>query len=404
MSTSIRNLDNGVRLIASPRNWIEGEAVQQLKNLSRLAGMRQVVGLPDMHPGRGYPIGAACFSVGRLYPALVGNDIGCGMGLYQLDSEARHIKLDKWEKRLRARAFVDQEDWTAQGLAMLHACTAPATLDDGQHLQGLAHAGSLGTIGGGNHFAELQKVGRVVDTECFQAAGLDAQAVFLLVHSGSRGLGESILRKHVDACQHAGLASADPATPLYLQAHDFALRWARVNRHLIAARVSRALGLGAQPLLDLQHNFVCGAQLDGQEGWLHRKGVTPADQGLVIVPGSRGAESYLLKPASLAVSLHSLAHGAGRKWMRGDCEGRLRQKYQLKDMVRTRLGSRVICDDKGLLYEEAPEAYKPVDVVVQDLVDAGLAQVVAEFLPMLTYKNARAQDDARGAPERGGTT
>jgi release factor H-coupled RctB family protein len=389
MGNSIQILGDGVRLIASTRNWIEGEAVQQLKNVSRLAGMQQVVGLPDLHPGRGYPIGAACFSVGCLYPALVGNDIGCGMAFYQLDSEARKIKLDKWEKRLRDRAFVDQDDWTEQGAAMLAAIPATGSVGDDIPRQSAVYDSSLGTIGGGNHFAEFQKVGRVVNPEVFQTAGLDQQSLFLLVHSGSRGLGEFILRKHVDEYHHAGLASATLAAQDYLREHDFALHWASVNRQLIAERISLAVGVSAQRVMDVNHNFVVEAQIAGQSGWLHRKGVTPSDQGLVIIPGSRGSESYLVKPASLEVSLNSLAHGAGRKWMRADCEGRLRHKYQLKDLGRTRLGSRVICDDKALMYEEAPEAYKPIDTVVQDLVDAGLAEVVAEFLPVMTCKTAR---------------
>ena len=81
-----------VRVLASSKNWIEGTAEQQLKKTAGLAGMRLAVGLPDLHPGKGSPIGAAFAVEGRLYPALVGNDIGCGIGLWQTSLSARKIR------------------------------------------------------------------------------------------------------------------------------------------------------------------------------------------------------------------------------------------------------------------------------------------------------------------------
>ena len=87
-----------------------------------------------------------------------------------------------------------------------------------------------------------------------------------------------------------------------------------------------------------------------------------------------------------ALSNHSLAHGAGRKWERGSVEAKLRNRYTKADLTRTEIGSRVLCKESKLLYEEAPQAYKDIDVVIADLVDAGLATVVATFRPILTYK------------------
>ena len=89
-----------VRLIASQRNWIEGTAVQQLENTASLPGMRLAVGLPDLHPGKGSPIGAAFAVEGYLYPALVGNDIGCGVGLWRTRLSARKLKREAWADRL----------------------------------------------------------------------------------------------------------------------------------------------------------------------------------------------------------------------------------------------------------------------------------------------------------------
>ena len=82
MSKTIQKITETVNLIASTDTWIEGLAIEQLIKTSQLSGMHQVAGMPDLHPGRGYPIGAAFFSVDKIYPALVGNDIGCGMSLW----------------------------------------------------------------------------------------------------------------------------------------------------------------------------------------------------------------------------------------------------------------------------------------------------------------------------------
>lgn len=85
-------------------------------------------------------------------------------------------------------------------------------------------------------------------------------------------------------------------------------------------------------------------------------------------------------------SNHSLAHGAGRKWERSSAEAKLRNRYSYRDLERSDIGSRVLCRDKKLLYEEAPQAYKNIDIVIDDLVEAGLTRVVATFRPILTYK------------------
>lgn len=135
--------------------------------------------------------------------------------------------------------------------------------------------------------------------------------------------------------------------------------------------------------------------IENENGWIHRKGATPSDQGYVVIPGSRGDYSYLVKPTipsssaeetNVEAALYSLAHGAGRKWKRGECQGRLSHKYKREDLYRTELGSRVICGNKELLYDEAPQAYKKCATVIDDLVDAGLVTMVARFRPVLTFK------------------
>jgi release factor H-coupled RctB family protein len=121
--------------------------------------------------------------------------------------------------------------------------------------------------------------------------------------------------------------------------------------------------------------------------WIHRKGAVASDNGPVIIPGSRGSLSYLVKPiASGELHAWSLAHGAGRKWPRSETRLRMRERFSVRELVQTALGGRVICEQRELLYEEAPAAYKNIEAVIQDLVDAGLVSVVATFRPLLTYK------------------
>ncbi|TLP77902.1 RNA ligase RtcB family protein [Pseudomonas nitroreducens] len=372
MGNCIQNLSDGITLIAADDTWIEGKAIQQLETTARLPGMQRVAGMPDLHPGRGYPIGAAFFSTGRLYPALVGNDIGCGMALWRTDIATAKLNLDKLEKRLGNLDGPLDDDWSERIASFgLPPCD---------------HEHSLGTIGGGNHFAELQQLDQLYDEVAVEALGLGRRHLLLLVHSGSRGLGEAILREQVDRFSHQGLEQDTDECAHYLARHDGALRFAEANRQLIALRMLDRLRADGAQVLDVNHNLVSPAQVDGVDGWLHRKGATPADRGVMVIPGSRGDYSYLVEPVADPRSLFSLAHGAGRKWMRSECKDRLSARYRVEQLARTALGSRVICGDRGLIYEEAPEAYKAIDSVVGALREAGLLRVLARLKPVLTYK------------------
>lgn len=372
-------------VIASANTWIEGRAIQQLEKTVELAGMLRAVGMPDLHPGRGYPIGAAFLSQGRIYPALVGNDIGCGMALWATDVPMRKAKPEKLARKLKGIDNLLDDGWSD----LVAEQRILRQLDK----TGFEH--SLGTIGGGNHFAELQKVDTVFDSEVFHAAALNKDRLMLLVHSGSRGLGQQILTQHVEAFGHRGLVAGTPEACRYIAQHDRALAFAELNRWLIAQRFLSALNCQAQLVLDVNHNLVEPVSWSAEPGpvstcWLHRKGATPADKGLVMIPGSRGHASYLVKPNSadggFLQSLASLAHGAGRKWVRSDCRERLEKRFRIDDLQRTELGSHVICEDKALMYEEAPEAYKSIDSVIQAMLDAQLINLVARFYPVVTYK------------------
>lgn len=373
-------------LIASAQTWIEGEALRQLEQTAGLPGMRQAVGLPDLHPGQGYPIGAAFLSE-RIHPALVGNDIGCGMALWQTEQAAHRFKAARAAEHLQGL----EGPWDGD-LASLRAEfeVAPTPFD-----------GSLGTIGGGNHFAELQRLEDISQPAALEALGLDPERLLILVHSGSRELGEAVLRGVIEREGHRGLEPDSAAAQDYLDQHAHALRWADANRALIARRVLDALHWEGQRRLQVSHNLVEPLDWHGERLWLHRKGAAPADRGPLVIPGSRGSLSYLVQPApDTDASLRSLAHGAGRKWKRGEARGRLRARQRPEDLLTTALGSQVICEDKELLYDEAPENYKGIDRVVGDLQDTGLISLIATLRPVLTYKLRRPTDRADTAANR----
>ncbi len=363
-----------INIFATAKSWLEGEALQQLERVASLPGMMRVAAYPDLHPGKGGPVGAAMLSEGIFYPYLVGSDVGCGMALFATDLTTAKAKPEKWSKKLSGL----EEPWDGDAVAWL--------AERGATPEGFT--ASLGTIGSGNHFTELLRVHQVADEECFRQLDLDAKQLYLLVHSGSRGLGELLLHTHVDAHRDGGLTVGDAAeSENYLARHDNAVAWAVANRELIACRLLEQLGSDYRRILDLTHNSITRQDVAGTECFLHRKGAVPSDQGMVVIPGSRGTLSYLVAPAGAqSANLWSVAHGAGRKWGRSDCAGRLRDKFTAESLRKTKLGSYVICEDRDLLYEEAPQAYKDIDAVINDMVGLGLITVVATLTPVLTYK------------------
>ena len=152
----------------------------------------------------------------------------------------------------------------------------------------------------------------------------------------------------------------------------------------LALAAAECLGADLELLFDSPHNYV---EQTPQGGWLHRKGAQSALCERQVVPGSRGDATHLVRPIPRADALWSIAHGAGRKWARSEARGRL-GGTKATDLQRTALGSRVICGDRALLFEEAPEAYKSVDRVLADLVEAGVAEPLAQMRPLATYKQA----------------
>ena len=374
--TTNENNKAQVKIIASSQNWIEGWSIEQLKQTANLPGMKLAVGMPDLHPGKGHPIGAVFISEGIFYPYLVGSDVGCGMALWQTDILIRKVKLDRFVKKLHDL----DSSWEGD---------IEAWLSDYQ-LETDEFNSSLGTIGGSNHFAELQKLESIKDEATFKEFGLKRDSLVLLVHSGSRGKGEAILREHTKKYGAKGLIDNSEEAQEYLSKHNQALKWASANRALIAHRFLSSLSAKGELLVDVNHNTVTPLINENPNYWLHRKGASPADQGIIMIPGSRGTYSYLVQPiGEQKENAYSLAHGAGRKWKRSEAKANLSRRYKVENLTKTALGSVVICEDKNLIYEEAPQAYKNIHIVIQDMVDAGLIRVIAVYRPVITYKTRR---------------
>src|SRR5262245_57598560 len=175
----------------STRSWIEGNATKQLEDVASLSGVKAVAAMPDLHPGKWGPVGCSILA-DRIHPELVGSDIGCGMGLFQLDLAVRKLRIDKAAERLRALDGA----WDGDLAAALAVAGLASTPFDA----------SLGTVGGGNHFCELQAIETIIEPEVAARAGLDKSRAYVLVHSGSRGLGYAILQE----CLQAGAAALDP--------------------------------------------------------------------------------------------------------------------------------------------------------------------------------------------------
>ncbi|OHV30047.1 MULTISPECIES: RNA ligase RtcB family protein [Pseudofrankia] len=370
-----------VTVFASPASWIESDAVAQCHQVAALEGMIHVAGMPDLHPGKGAPIGAAMAS-SVLYPTLVGSDIGCGIAVFP-------IRLGRAAPEKLARRFPDLD----RALDPERDVDDPAW-DAARGDIPAGHGDGLGTVGRGNHFVELARIATVDELEHAGRLGLAVGDLVLVVHSGSRGLGERILRAHTEV--HGAGPAPDPAA--YLAAHDDAVRWGSLNRRLIAARVAHALGTEpTEAVVDQCHNLV-----EIRDGvYLHRKGAAPGDGRDVLVAGTRGTASYLVAAHAGAAANHSVAHGAGRKMSRADALRRGRAKHTVEQLRRTPVGSLVICGDRQLLFEEAPTAYKRIEQVIADLVGHGLATPIATTIPLVTYKTPDLPDRQNHRRERG---
>ncbi|NKC52144.1 RNA ligase RtcB family protein [Ochrobactrum cytisi] len=360
------------RRFYSGQSWIEGEALRQLEEMSRLDGVQTLAAFPDLHPGKYGATGVALLS-DRLHPLLIGNDIGCGMSLFALDLPLRKLRIDKAELRLREL----EQQQIGDPVEALSAHGLPHDLSPE----------ALGTIGGGNHFCELQAVDRVFKSNSGHL--IDDQYLYLLVHSGSRGVGAAVLAEFL-ACNenpNTGFQRDDPVSAQWMAMHDRCVTWAALNRRLIAERAARALRADLTLVADVPHNLVRFLP----EGIVHHKGAAATGGGdLVPIAGSRASLSYVVRAREeVQQSLGAISHGAGRKYDRASMRGRVgASRSHREQLARNDWGGRAICDDRSLLIEEAASAYKDCSRVVADLEAHQLVERVAAMRPLVTYKKA----------------
>jgi tRNA-splicing ligase RtcB len=280
----------------------------------------------------------------------------------------------------------------------------------------------LGTVGSGNHFIEVQRVERVFDEGAARAYGLSPGLVTVLIHSGSRGLGHQVCTDHVKLMDAAlprhGIELPDrqlACAPIasgegrrYLGAMAAAANFAWANRHAIADSVRRAIGevLGSDVadrtrlVYDVAHNVAKLEPYHGRELCVHRKGATrafppghpeiPAEYAVagqpVFIPGSMGTSSFVLagRDASMRRSFGTTCHGAGRRMSRTRARKQVGGSELRRELEAD--GITVRCPSNRGLSEEAPFAYKDVEVVVDVVERAGLAAKVAQLRPIGVVK------------------
>jgi len=463
------NLNCSIELLAE-KAFVDTECINQLETTARtLPGVIHAVGQPDLHPGTRFPIGAVFVSKGWLHPPLIGGDIGCGMAWYKTNLSRSHVVGDKGRKiadKLRGlegpwRDQGTRESWLEEEGVEGVTCSAGEEWDK-----------SLGTVGAGNHFAELQVVEestmKIISAVANEGGKreLYEDEVVLLIHSGSRGYGGDILKRFTKDGQNS-IHEDDPRAKEYLREHDRACAWASRNRDLIALRFLSCLEPGesswqlgtnvndsvmgkairdarravqARKVVDIWHNNVeytawnpnCTNTSDPSSrisqtsnAYTHRKGAAPTNNprtntplSILPLPGSRATPTLILHPTFGSVNSHgytnafSLAHGAGRAMSRAKAAEYIASKYKGKsdDLLRgdfvksdkkgnkriggdegrdVKGGCWVVCEDKELVWEEAPEAYKDVWDVGEDLVARGCAERWGWCRPLVSYKVRR---------------
>jgi release factor H-coupled RctB family protein len=364
---------NNITIISNEKNWIEYDAVIYLKKIANYIGMKKVIGLPDLHPGK-VPVGAVFITEDVIYPHLIGCDIGCGMSFFDTGLKNNEIKIKKIVKKLEDEKLFKNININEE-------------LSDFEYS---FNKKQIGSIGSGNHFAELQQIDKVYNQNLFNEFNLNKNNTYLLVHSGSRRFGYDTYEEYVvkKNCKN-GFSRKSNEFKEYMSAHNIAVKWAKKNRDLIADKMSIIMkSKNMVKLIDSIHNSIEIDKVGSKDIYYHRKGAAPTFEKFIIIPGSRGALSYLVKATDkTSTSGYSVAHGAGRKWERSSCKGKLLKKYTKDSIKSTKFSSSVICNDNNLLFEEAAEAYKNIENVINVLVESNLIEVIATLKPFITYKN-----------------
>lgn len=364
---------------------LDQEVARALRRLAEAPDVARIAVMPDVHLSEEVCIGTVVATHATLYPAAVGGDIGCGVAAVRVAGGAA------WLDDRRAAAAVlagvghvvpaiQHPVRTAPGLTPE---LAAAPLSDRRLTARCRRLGTLelGTLGRGNHFLELQDD---------HAGGL-----WLMIHSGSRALGQAIRDHHLARAAPVahgggrllGLDAGSDAGAAYLADLGWALAFADANRRAIAAAVEgvlrETLGVGLEPAtwVACHHNHVRREQHGELSCWVHRKGAISAGEGeLGLIPGSMGTASYHVEGRGVAAALGSSSHGAGRRFSRGEARKRIGASAVASQLGGVWFDHRMI----DVLRDEAPAAYKDIDAVMR--AQRELVRIVRRVRPRLSYK------------------
>ena len=374
------------------RVWAVGEidladqVFVQARNLANLPIAREWICLmPDYHVGYGMPIGGVLATEGAVVPNAVGVDIGCGMiaarTAFAADDFSRE-QLQAMREAIHARVPVGLKHHESRQPLPEELVADARDLPHVSQEIGRA-AFQVGTLGGGNHFIELQR-----DEE---------GRVWIMLHSGSRNVGFRVCNHyHADAkalMKALGIELPDvdlsylPAdSPLhdeYLAEMRWCMRFAEANRVHMFEEVCEAIVevVGARPEIDLRfdthHNFAQMERHGGKDLLIHRKGAVRAE-GLVTIPGSMGTASYIGEGLLPAASFETCAHGAGRVMGRKEAKRTITHEQAVEQM------SHVVFGVRAGDYDEMPVAYKDIDEVM--VAQADLVRPVHRLLPLAVVK------------------
>lgn len=381
---------------------IQPAAIEQLVNVSKLPIVYgHVAAMPDVHAGIGATVGSVIPTRNAIIPAAVGVDIGCGMNAVRLTLTAGDLPdaLARVRSAIEAAVPVgfNQHDYCkVQGAA--HARTA-RPLSDRLDVIVRKHPGltqmqrqfertwicQLGSLGGGNHFMEL----------CLD----ETQRVWVMLHSGSRGVGNVMGRYFIAAARKdmqrhqmnlpdRDLAYFSEGSALfddYVEAVEWAQDYALINRREMMRLLVDALRSHLPPFkadgeaINCHHNYVAREHHFGENLFITRKGAISAREGeLGIIPGSMGARSFIVRGLGNAQSFCSCSHGAGRRMSRTEAK----RRFNRFDLIAQTEG--VECRKDPGVIDEIPGAYKDIDEVMANQTD--LVEVVHTLKQVLCVK------------------
>ena len=378
------------------KSWapdLEARAFEQAVNLSNLPfAIDHVALMPDAHAGYGMPIGGVLFADRAVVPYAIGVDIGCGVALVETDLTVETLGAEGLERVLETidagvptgfetldRAVDRDEAEAAIGIEL------PDSVRAAWFEKSLTQ---LGTLGGGNHFLEIQRDGE--------------GRVFVMLHSGSRSLGKAICdESHTRALAlnkawHSDLPHDELAyLPVgsdefgaYWKAMAFALRFAEVNRtrmlDVVEAAFERHTAIGRfDRVVDVHHNYAAWETHGGMTGIVHRKGAVRARDGeTVLIPGSMGTASYVGEGLGNAESFHTCQHGAGRAMSRTAARKAKTSTAVYAEMEA--LGVVLRSSEPKDVAEEAAFAYKDIESVMA--ASASLVRATKRLTPLGVVK------------------